>query len=107
MRSICTVGISRSTQNALIFAGVFIALPQTALASETVTYSYDALGRLIKTVRSGGPASGVDASTQYDPAGNRTNVKVGGAQTSTPPTGRGVIVVPLDGVTLIVTARPV
>jgi hypothetical protein len=76
-------------------------LPQPAFATETVTYSYDALGRLIKTVRSGGPASGVDASTQYDPAGNRTNVTVGGARTSTPPTGRGVIVVPLDGLSVI------
>jgi YD repeat-containing protein len=76
-------------------------LPQPAAAAETVTYSYDALGRLIKTVRIGGPASGVDASTQYDPAGNRTNVTVGGARSNIPPTSSSVIVVPLDGFSIV------
>lgn len=76
-------------------------LAQPAHAAETVTYSYDALGRLVKTVRSGGPASGVDASTQYDPAGNRTNVTVGGARTNTPPTAARVIVVPLNGLAIV------
>ena len=42
-------------------------------ATETTTYSYDTLGRLVQSNVSGGPASGVQTATSYDPAGNRTN----------------------------------
>jgi hypothetical protein len=76
-----------------------LALPAPGLAAESVTYSYDALGRLIRTVRTGGPASGVDAQIQYDSAGNRTNVTVAGASSSSPP--MRVIVLPLNGYTII------
>jgi YD repeat-containing protein len=76
-----------------------ILVPGVSAAAETVTYSYDALGRLIRTQRSGGPASGVDAQVQYDPAGNRTNVTVNGASSSSPPVR--VIVLPLNGYTVI------
>lgn len=44
-----------------------------AQASETTTFDYDAQGRLIKTSKSGGPVSGQQKCTDYDPAGNRTN----------------------------------
>ena len=74
-------------------------VPTVAAAAESVTYTYDALGRLIRTQRSGGPASGVDAQLQYDPAGNRTNVTVSGASSSSPPVR--VIVLPLNGYTVI------
>ena len=70
-----------------------------AQAAETVTYTYDALGRLITTQRSGGPANGVNAQTQYDPSGNRTNVTVSGAASNSPPVR--VIVLPLNGYTVI------
>lgn len=40
-------------------------------ANQTVTYSYDALGRLIKTQSQGGTGSGTTQNFQYDPAGNR------------------------------------
>jgi YD repeat-containing protein len=75
-----------------------------AAAAESVTYSYDALGRLIRTQRSGGPASGVDAQTTYDRAGNRAGVVVANAPTNTPPPPPGnirVIVLPLNGFTVI------
>ncbi|MFA5966734.1 MAG: Ig-like domain-containing protein [Sphingomonas sp.] len=58
-----------------------------AAAQETTSYSYDALGRLVTTVRSGGPNNGVAMATCFDPAGNRTNYAVntnGVASCSTP-----------------------
>jgi hypothetical protein len=47
-----------------------------AWASETVTYSYDARGRLVKVERSGTVNNGVKAEYQYDKGDNRTNVNV-------------------------------
>lgn len=48
-------------------------------AAETVSYTYDALGRLTTTTTSGCPASGITTGTAYDPAGNRTTYTVTGA----------------------------
>lgn len=42
-----------------------------AAASETVSYSYDALGRLVRTSTTGGPNAGKNVGTNFDPAGNR------------------------------------
>jgi hypothetical protein len=57
----------------LVFAGlIFVAAP--AAASETITYQYDALGRLVKVARSGTVNNGANACYTYDPANNRTNV---------------------------------
>jgi len=43
----------------------------SSLASESATYSYDALGRLVATTRSGGPNNGIVMGTCFDRAGNR------------------------------------
>jgi hypothetical protein len=43
-----------------------------AIASQSVTYTYDALGRLTDTQITSGPGSGVTQSYRYDAAGNRT-----------------------------------
>jgi YD repeat-containing protein len=40
-------------------------------AAQTVTYSYDALGRLTATQIQSGPGTGVTQNYQYDAAGNR------------------------------------
>jgi YD repeat-containing protein len=48
----------------------------TAMASETVTYTYDARGRLVKVERSGTVNNGVKAEYVYDKGDNRTNVNV-------------------------------
>src|SRR3569623_19622 len=49
-----------------------VMLAGMAGASENTTYTYDALGRLVATARSGGPHTGVAMATCFDPAGNRT-----------------------------------
>ena len=46
-------------------------LATAAAGSETTTYSYDALGRLVTTTRTGGPSSGVNMASCFDRAGNR------------------------------------
>jgi hypothetical protein len=50
-----------------------------AWAAETVTYTYDAKGRLIKVVHTGSVNNGVTTEYSHDHADNRTNVKVTGA----------------------------
>lgn len=47
-----------------------------AWASETITYTYDARGRLVKVERSGTVNNGVKAEYVYDKGDNRTNVNV-------------------------------
>lgn len=47
-----------------------------ASAAETVTYTYDARGRLVKVVHAGTVNNNVQKCYQYDKEGNRTNVKV-------------------------------
>lgn len=57
-------------------------------ATETVTYSYDAQGRLVQSVISGTVNNGQTSSTTFDTAGNRTNYSVslsGGASPPPPP----------------------
>ena len=60
-------------------------VPVAADAAETVSYSYDELGRLIQTSKSGGPATGAQTTTTFDPAGNRTNQTTTGAPPAPPP----------------------
>lgn len=56
---------------------------QTALANETVTYTYDALGRLVTVSSSGTVNNGQSVATSFDPAGNRTNYTISGAAAGT------------------------
>lgn len=51
-----------------------LLLSVPASASETITYTYDALGRLVQVSRSGTVNNGASAAYTYDPANNRTNV---------------------------------
>ena len=50
-----------------------------AQASESISYSYDALGRLTNVRVAGGPANGVQRSYTYDATDNRTLLQVSGA----------------------------
>jgi YD repeat-containing protein len=54
-------------------AGLLIASP--ALAAETITYSYDAKGRLVKVVRTGTVNNNVTIEYTHDKADNRTRLK--------------------------------
>ena len=66
-----------------LLAGSVIALASAASAGETVTYSYDALGRLTATSSHGSANNGLTTGISYDPAGNRSAYNVSGA--SAPP----------------------
>jgi hypothetical protein len=58
---------------AITTAAVSLAVP--ALSAETVTYSYDAKGRLVKVVRTGTVNNNVTVEYTHDKADNRTRVK--------------------------------
>ncbi|HEX8448217.1 MAG TPA: Ig-like domain-containing protein [Allosphingosinicella sp.] len=62
-----------------------LALTQSARANETVTYSYDSLGRLTRVSRSGTVNDGVTAHYCFDSADNRSNVTVGPGGCTPPP----------------------
>jgi YD repeat-containing protein len=58
-----------SKLGAVLAAGLLTS--SIAGAAQTVTYGYDALGRLTEVHVLGGPGSGIAQSFQYDAAGNR------------------------------------
>ena len=53
-------------------AGLLVA--GTAQATETITYTYDAKGRLIKVVHTGTVNNNLTVDYAHDAADNRTNV---------------------------------
>src|SRR5437868_14072466 len=55
-----------------------------ALASETITNSYDALGRLIQAAHTGPISGGVVTCYTYDAADNRTRVVAANVNCTTP-----------------------
>lgn len=57
-----------------------IAIAGAAAASETITYTYDAKGRLVKVEHSGTVNNNTVANYSFDKADNRTNVTVTGAR---------------------------
>lgn len=67
----------RACARALVALGLLC--PAALPASETITYTYDARGRLIQVARSGSVNNGVTSAYQYDAADNRTAVTVTGA----------------------------
>jgi hypothetical protein len=56
--------------------GVFLASAPSSFAGETITYNYDPLGRLIGSVTSGGPNTGINTATCFDNAGNRSQYQM-------------------------------
>jgi uncharacterized protein involved in exopolysaccharide biosynthesis len=59
-----------------VAATVLVVSAAAAWASETVTYTYDARGRLVKVERTGSVNNNVSAEYKYDKGDNRTNVNV-------------------------------
>jgi coenzyme F420-reducing hydrogenase delta subunit len=67
-------GMKRTEQ--IAFACAALAVTAAAMASETISYTYDARGRLVKVERTGTVNNGTKAEYQYDKGDNRTNVNV-------------------------------
>ena len=60
-------------------------LAAPATAAETISYSYDARGRLIQAARTGTVNNGVTTSYQFDKADNRVNKTTTGSPNPPPP----------------------
>lgn len=71
--------MTRKRAAELFMVGALIAAAGLASASETITYSYDAKGRLILVQHAGTVNNNVIANYTYDAADNRKNLKVTGA----------------------------
>lgn len=61
------------------------ALATPAVAGETITYTYDAKGRLVKVVRTGTVNNNVQTTYTHDKADNRKNTTTTGSPNSSPP----------------------
>ena len=82
-----------------ILAGVALLFASPANANETVTYTYDALGRLIQASHAGTVNGGLQQSYAHDAADNRTGVTVSGSPYNS---STRVIVVPIGGLTVVI-----
>lgn len=76
---------------AFAFFGLLL-ISAPAFAAETITYTYDARGRLVKVVRSGTVNDGVVTDYVIDKANNRTNKTVTG-----PPQPAAALIRPSTG----------
>lgn len=68
----------------LVFA-LLILLGAAAYAAETITYSYDARGRVKQVARTGSVNNGVTTNYTYDKADNRSNKTTTGSPNPGPP----------------------
>ena len=62
-----------------------MVLASSAQAAETITYVYDARGRLVQVIRTGTVNNGVTTSYTLDKADNRTNKTTTGSPNPPPP----------------------
>jgi len=79
----------------MMFATTCVAFLATAAAyaAETITYTYDPLGRLTQLQAAGGPSNGITRTYQYDATDNRTLFQLSGAAS-----GGSVTITPLGAV---------
>lgn len=64
----------RDLRKSLAIAAI-LAATGSANAAETITYTYDAKGRLVKVVRTGTVNNNVTTEYEHDKADNRKKVK--------------------------------
>jgi hypothetical protein len=69
-------GSGDETRGKIAFACAALAVTAAAVASETITYTHDARGWLVKVGRSGTVNEEVKAEYKYDKGDNRTNVNI-------------------------------
>ena len=62
-----------------------LLISTAADAAETITYVYDARGRLVQVIRTGTVNNGVTTSYTIDKADNRTNKTTTGSPNPPPP----------------------
>ena len=62
-----------------LIAAAISGLAVAAMAAETINYTYDARGRLVRVKHSGNVNNGVNTNYVYDKADNRTNKTTTGA----------------------------
>ena len=63
----------------LVATSASALIAAAAQAAETITYTYDARGRLVQVSHSGTVNNGVTTTYSYDKANNRTNKTTTGA----------------------------
>jgi hypothetical protein len=68
-----------------LFALGLVAVAPAAYAAETITYVYDARGRVVQVIRTGTVNNGVTTSYVIDKADNRTNKTTTGSPNPPPP----------------------
>ena len=92
------IKIKRLLRNYILFLTLVSCGHSISLAAESVSYIYDAQGRLVEANHSGsGSNTGLVVKYQYDLAGNRTVYIVTGSKNR----GQKLVVVPLNGFTII------
>jgi hypothetical protein len=64
------------SSGAAALASSAIGAAASSSAAETITYTYDAKGRLVKVVRTGTVNNNVTVDYEHDKADNRTRLKV-------------------------------
>lgn len=68
-----------------LFIMFALALATPAAAAETITYTYDARGRVVQVARTGTVNNGVTTGYTNDKADNRTNKTTTGSPNPPPP----------------------
>lgn len=69
----------------ILLAGFALSFPAAVHATETITYTYDAKGRLIRVVHTGTVNNGVVKTYDHDKADNRKTVTTTGSPNNSPP----------------------
>lgn len=103
MRRLC-LAPPKPTLATLALATLALLTPIAASASETITYSYDAKGRLTKVVDNRWVTGDVVTSYAFDAADNRTSVTTTGAWLD--PGAQRVVVTPLPAGAVIALPNP-
>lgn len=65
--------MTRIERISLLVLAILVTVP--TLAAETITYTYDAKGRVVKVVRTGSVNNNVTVDYEHDKADNRTRLK--------------------------------
>lgn len=79
-------GLSHRLRAIVLIAAIsLIGTPVGALGAETITYTYDARGRLVKVERTGSVNNNVTTSYVLDKADNRASKTTTGSPNPPPP----------------------